>query len=112
MNYCQNHELPEPPPGLGVRQSSAALEWNLAILGKAKNFSHHSPSWKSGRGLPHSKTLHGQPRHNLLMAYLAAVALLLVSIAARADDTGFGPPISVPHDLPPTTLQPKTRNRI
>src|SRR5579872_423099 len=46
------------------------------------------------------------------MVCVMMVALLPASNAALADNTGFGPPISVPHDLPQSVLQPKTRNWI
>lgn len=40
------------------------------------------------------------------------IAWLLASSAAFANDEGFGPPISVPHNLPQTVDQPKARNWI
>ncbi|HZQ46609.1 MAG TPA: hypothetical protein VFC07_06340, partial [Verrucomicrobiae bacterium] len=65
-----------------------------------------------GLGLRQSKTLRDQPRRSRHLAYVAIVTLLLVANAALAGDDGFGPSISVAHDLPQAVEQPKPRNRI
>src|SRR3984957_5285254 len=135
MNYFpQNHVPFETPQGFGLRQSMAihlvleqrrgswrsrpGLRWqaqrdtafrtcidqsNLAGGSKAP----------SRQTLPaQSKTVRDQFRRYCQIACLASAALLLVSNAALGDDAGFGPPISVPHDLPQSVLQPKPRNWI